>query len=56
VDERLLAEVDQVREPFGLDLSRIVEEALKHWLKRYESDMKAINQKIIFALDLIEAD
>jgi len=48
LDERLLAEVDQVSEPFGYNLSRIVEEALKHWLKRYQS--KRFGQEWIAAL------
>ncbi len=48
LDERLLAEVDQVSEPSGLDLSRIIEEALQHWLKRYQS--KRFGQEWIAAL------
>jgi|GEM_PF-5661228 len=37
MDESLLAEVDRVSEPSGLELSRIIEDALKHWLKRDQS-------------------
>ncbi len=48
MDERLLAEVDKVSEPSGLDLSRVIEEALKHWLKRYQS--KRFGQEWITAL------
>jgi len=48
MDESLLAEVDKVGEPAGLELSRIIEDALKHWLKRYQS--KRFGQEWIAAL------
>jgi len=48
MDEELLAEVDKASEPFGLDLSRVIEETLQHWLKRYQS--KRFGQEWIAAL------
>jgi metal-responsive CopG/Arc/MetJ family transcriptional regulator len=48
MDESLLAEIDKVSEPSGLELSRIIEDALKHWLKRYQS--KRFGQEWIAAL------
>ena len=45
MDEGLLAEVEKMS---GGDLSRVVEEALQHWLKRYQS--KRFGQEWIAAL------
>jgi metal-responsive CopG/Arc/MetJ family transcriptional regulator len=35
VDENLLAEVDRVCEPLGLNRSQIVRQALRDWLRRH---------------------
>lgn len=34
VDEQLLAEVDRIGQPLGLDRSQIVSQALQSWLQR----------------------
>lgn len=48
MDESLLTEVDKVSKPSGLELSQVIEDALKHWLKRYQS--KRFGQEWIAAL------
>ncbi len=37
LDDQLVSEVNKVSAPLGVDFSRIVEEALFAWLKRYQS-------------------
>jgi len=37
LDEKLLAEVDKVSKPLGLDLAQIMREALMAWLKKREA-------------------
>jgi len=36
IDERLLVEINNVSKPLGLDLAKIIGEALLAWLKRHE--------------------
>ncbi len=37
IDEKLLAEVDKISEPLGLDLTQIIREALMAWIKKREA-------------------
>ena len=48
LNEKLLAEIDKVSKPLGLEFARVVEEALHAWLKRHES--KRFGQEWIAAL------
>ena len=47
-DEKLLADIDKVSKPLGLELARVVEAALHAWLKRHES--RRFGQEWIAAL------
>ncbi|MCK6622958.1 MAG: ribbon-helix-helix protein, CopG family [Calditrichaceae bacterium] len=48
LSDQLVAEIDKLSDPLGVDFSRIVEEALQAWLRRHYS--KRFGEEWIAAL------